>query len=70
MLYHLPYCLYLEVVFQTSLDFNEKKRRNYQNVCSLKGLGNVIKINFLGKTLKISPTYLLNYVCVISAAVD
>lgn len=69
MLYQLPYYLYLEVVFQTLLDFNEK-RRNYQNVCSLKGLGNAIKINFLRKPLKISPTYLLNYVHVISAAVD
>lgn len=47
-----------------------KKRKNYQDVYSLKGLGNALKMNFLRKTLKITPTYLPNYVYVISADVD
>lgn len=47
-----------------------KKRKNYQDVYSLKGLGNALKMNFLRKTLKITPTYLPNYVHVISADVD
>lgn len=36
----------------------------------MKGYGNAIKINFLGKTLKISTIYRLKYFHVISTVVD
>lgn len=68
MLYQLPYCLDLEVAFQTSLDFNEKKGEIIKMFVVWRAWEMLSKLT--KKNLKITPTYLLNYVHVISADVD